>query len=131
METVLGIAKKSIVAIIAGLVILGIYRLLGLDTRIEIFSYNLCLNFFELFILLLLPITFSKVTGITNPFEFLFDTIVCAVVSLGTIFVHDKYFGILIFAGNLTFKGYLCYLCIPFAIAFAASIVLNSKLAKS
>lgn len=130
METFLKIIKRAVIALIAGFAILGIYRLLGLDTRIEIFSYNYCQNFFELFILFLIPITLSKVAQITNMFEYLFDVVVCALASLGTIFVHERFFGILIFSGILTFKGFLLYLVIPFVVVFVVSFF-TSKLAKS
>ena len=128
MEKLLKVLKRAVITLIAGFAILGIYRLLGLDTRIEIFSYNYCQNFFEIFVLLLIPITLSKVEAITNLFEFLFDIVVCAAVSIGTIFVHEKWLGILIFSGNVTFKGFLLYLVIPFIIVFVVSFF-TSKLA--
>lgn len=118
-------------SLVSALLILGCFTILGMETTIEIFTYNYFENFLELFIVLFVPMMVCEAFTIENPKELLIDLLVCIFTTGLTYLVYYKIWGILIFSGCYNFFGLLKALGIPYAVTLGIALTTSKKIAKS
>ena len=117
-------------SLVSALLILGCFTILGMETTIEIFTYNYFENFLELFIVLFVPMMVCEAFTIENPKEILIDLLVCIIATGLTYFVYYKIWGIMIFSGCYNFFGLLKALAIPYAITLGLALTTSKKVTK-